>query len=329
MYKAIFLLSLSCFLCVLLAGCGGAGSGTASLIPTSLAPMLSGQARVIILWPALPAPQAVASHLLTPRLIPTASNSIKIAIVDPSNPLGPINAQVLARPTASATFNNLPVRALTVNVTAYANTTGTGVVLASASGTLTVVSGTTATLTISLGSVVDHLTTTYSAPDIMASDGNVTIGLAGYDINGDLIPLTPGQLTWVSSAASKVTVSSTGVIAEAGAGAANITVTDTESTKNLVIPVLGMTFTVTPATATMSVGDHQLITGAVAGPADTAVEWSVAGTATSGSIAPDGTYTAPATAGTYTINGISHFDPKRQISASVTVQSGNGTVTVQ
>ncbi len=330
MSKTVFLFIL-CLLPALLAGCGGSGGpSTPSLLPALPTPTpASGQARVSIIWPALPTPSLLAGHSLMPHLIPTASNSIKIAIVDPSNPLGPINTQVIARPTVAATFNNLPVRALTVNVTAYANTTGTGTVLAAATGTLTVIAGTTASLTVSLGSLVDHLTTTYSALDIMASDGNVTLGIAGYDALGDIIPLTPGQLTWVSSAASKVTVSTTGVIAEAGAGPANITVTDTESGKNLVIPVLGMTFTVTPATASMSVGDHQLVTGTVAGPTDTAVEWSVNGTATSGSIAPDGTYTAPATAGTYTINGISHFDPKRQISAAITVQSGSGTVTVQ
>lgn len=328
MSKTAFLFAL-CLLPALLTGCGGSGGpGTPSMLPSLPIPAVSGQAKVSILWPALPVPQTAAAHGLTPHLIPTASNSIKIAIVDPSNPLGPINAQVLARPTAIATFNNLPVRALTVNVTAYASANGTGTVLAAASGTLTIVVGTTATLTVSLGSVVNSLVTTYNAPDIMASDGPVTLGLAGYDVSGNLIPLTPAQLTWVSSAPAKVTVSSAGVIAYAGAGAANITVTDTESGKNLVIPVLGMSFAVTPATATMSVGDKQLITGAVAGPVDTAVAWSVVGTATSGSVAPDGTYTAPATSGTYAILGISHFDPKRQVSASVTVQSGNGTVTV-
>ena len=312
-----------CLAPLLLTGCGG--SGASQFLAAAPAADPGGQARVSIIWP----PSAPAGSALTAHAIPAASNSIRIALVDPFNPSGPINAQVLTRPAATATFTGLPVRALTVLVTAFASTDGSGLVLASASGTLNVVSGTTATLTISLGSVVDHLTTTYNAPDIMASDGGVTLGVAGYNLAGDLIPLTPGQLTWATSAASKVTVSAAGVIAQAGAGAATITVTDTESGKTLDIPVLGMTFTVVPASATMSVGDKQLITGTVTGPGDVGVQWSVAGSAGSGSIAPDGTYTAPAAAGAYTVTGISHFDPKRQLSATVTVQSGSGTVTVQ
>jgi len=88
--------------CVLVNGCAGASR----LLGGGAAATRGATATVRISWPARP----------DSRLIPLASNSIRIAIAGPD---GFSATQVIARPATMATFANLPPGALTVVASAH------------------------------------------------------------------------------------------------------------------------------------------------------------------------------------------------------------------
>src|SRR5947207_2544676 len=85
----------------ILAGCGGGGGGTANGSQT-------GAAVFTILWPD------------RSKLIPAASNSIKITV---SNTSGYSSTQIAPRPTqgnqSTVTFDNVPAGDLTATAVAY------------------------------------------------------------------------------------------------------------------------------------------------------------------------------------------------------------------
>jgi len=75
------------------------------------------------------------------------------------------------------------------------------------------------------------------------------------------------------------------------------------------------TVSISPGTASLTVGGTQQFTATVAGTTDTAVTWSTTG----GTITTGGLYTAPNTAGTYSVTATSVADPTKSAAATVTV----------
>jgi methionine-rich copper-binding protein CopC len=75
---------------------------------------------------------------------------------------------------------------------------------------------------------------------------------------------------------------------------------------------------ITPATATLEIGDTQRFQATVTGTGDTGVTWNVL-ESNGGIISESGTYTAPQTAGTYTVSASSVASPTASASATVTV----------
>jgi len=86
---------------------------------------------------------------------------------------------------------------------------------------------------------------------------------------------------------------------------------------------------VTPTSATITFGQSQTFTAIVTGTANSAVTWSVQEGVTGGSITAAGVYTPPAVAGTYHVVATSQADPTQQGVATVIVQSGSASGTIQ
>jgi hypothetical protein len=82
--------------------------------------------------------------------------------------------------------------------------------------------------------------------------------------------------------------------------------------------------TVSPSTATVSVGHTQQFTATVTGTTNTGVTWSVAGGSSNGTVTAAGVYTAPANVpnpATVTVTATSLADSTKSASATVTVRS--------
>ncbi|HLY65360.1 MAG TPA: hypothetical protein VKU60_07495 [Chloroflexota bacterium] len=86
---------------------------------------------------------------------------------------------------------------------------------------------------------------------------------------------------------------------------------------------------VTPPTDTCTVGDVVDYAANVLGSANQAVTWTIQEGAAGGSISSAGVYKPPAVAGTYHIVATSAVDTTRPGVVPVTVQTSNGTVTIQ
>jgi len=190
-------------------GCGGGGNSAES-----------GRAEFRILWPE---PDT--------RLIPAASNSIKVEIRRGGNVIA---TRTAPRPagggSALVVFDNLPVAQVTATASAHPNADGTGTAQAAGSVTFNVQANQTTPFTITMGSTIDHLEVT---PPTVTLDPNEeqTLSVAAKDSANNIILLSPSKLDWDSNADAVATVDSIGKVRGVSGGTARITVTDTESGK--------------------------------------------------------------------------------------------------
>src|SRR5204862_401741 len=126
-----------------LMGCGGQGGQQQ---PT-------GRAVFTIIWPN------------DSRLIPAASNSIKVVI---KRGAAVSATQTLARPVgggpANVTFDTLPVDTLSATATAYPQANGTGVAQATATVPLVIQANQTTNFSLTMASTIDHLEVSPAAP---------------------------------------------------------------------------------------------------------------------------------------------------------------------
>lgn len=209
-----------CALCALvvaatLGGCGTGGSPTGS----------GGRAVLTITWPE------------RSRLIPAASNSIRVAFSLAGTPL---QTQVLPRPavgnTTQAAFSNLKVGTLTLRATAYPTTDGTGTAQADATTTVSIQDNVTTPVTLTMASTIDHFAVTPTYPQVMVGKSQ-QLSADAKDAAGNTVLVTAANITWDSLDKNIATVSATGMVAGVAAGAARITVTDTESGKTATVSV--------------------------------------------------------------------------------------------
>ena len=139
----------------LLLGCGGGGSnGTASNSDTR------GSLQFNILWP------------IHGRLIPVAAQSLTIALTRNGQS---VVSRTIARPpagtnTSSVRFDSLTPGVLTVTVTAFPNSNGTGVAQATGAVNIAIISGETTSANVNPASTIDHL-------DVAPEPLNAIIGL--------------------------------------------------------------------------------------------------------------------------------------------------------
>lgn len=190
---------------LLIAGCGGGSSPSRSVT--------TGKAIFKIIWPA------------ASKLIPTAANSIEVAIVDGTTPIA---SQTVARPaqggTATATFNTLPVGTLTANAAAYPTAQATGTAQAFGSAPFTVTAGQTATVTLTMATTVTKLSVAAQSPSITAGS-STSLNITATDGAGSVVLLAPADLSYATSSSAIATVAN-GTVTGVGAGTATITVSE-------------------------------------------------------------------------------------------------------
>ena len=210
-----FLLAPFGLLCLLfLVGCGGGNNS--QLVSTGG----QGRATLTVQWPE------------RTRLIPDASNSIKV-VINQGTTL--VATKTLPRPASGGTstvdFPTLPTGALDVTATAYPNANGTGVAQATATVPLVIVANQTSNFSITMASTIQHLDLTAPASSV-DTGATLQYGAVGKDANGAVVLTTPARFTWISSATGVATIDGNGLATGVAAGTSDITVTDTESGKS-------------------------------------------------------------------------------------------------
>lgn len=217
----------------ILAGCGGAGSGSGPAAKAgaaasgTTAATGSARATVHITWP-----KPTTAGSARSRLIPAASTAVKIAI---TNGATPVVSHVISAPDTSYSFGALPVGSLTVTASAYPDASASGVAQAVGTGTLVTQAGQTAALTVTMDSTVDHLAITPTSASVSVGTTK-TLNVTAYDTASEaadhIVLVSPSNLQWRSDNPTIAKVDkTTGVVTGVAVGSVQITVTEKESGK--------------------------------------------------------------------------------------------------
>jgi sugar lactone lactonase YvrE len=221
------LMSLMLLLLILQFGCGGNGGSGASTG--------KGAAALSITWPS------------RARLIPAAADSIRIVISE----AGVILAnQLVVRPagggTSNLTISDLKPGTPTLTATAYPNVDGTGTAQATGVTNVTIVENRTTNVSLTMNSTIDHLEVSPS-PIAVLVGADTQLVVTAKDASNAVVLITPGKITFQPSTGA-VTVDSNGLAHAAGPGSGQITITETESAKQvtdqytITSPVIGVLY---------------------------------------------------------------------------------------
>jgi hypothetical protein len=194
-----------------LSGCGG-GSGL-----TPVGAGKNGGATVTIKWPT------------RGRLIPLASNSIKVIVDDGQ---GFVTSQVADRPEGGGNstlhFDNLPSAWVTIAAIAYPQVGAQGVAQASGAVSTYIYANSTADVVMSMDSTIRRVDL---LGDFIVGIGETsTLNPAAKNSNGEVVVVPVDGYTWESADPSIATVDvTTGVVTGVKAGTVTITARDKES----------------------------------------------------------------------------------------------------
>ena len=299
-----------------LAGCGGSGGPSASKAGGG-----TGGVSLSIQWPAR-----------TARFIPAAANSIVVNFVQGSQVVASTNPPIV-RPASTYTLNGIPVGTYSVQVAAYASTTGAGTVLASTtlSGVVIAYNQVTQMPQMTMATTIHKVSVSPATTSVSALN-DVTLTATATDASGNVVLVAPSVWKWTSSSAPQATVTASGTdntaaVIGAATGGVTVTASDGEDPSNPVSGTAGVT--VTPESLAVVVSPNapsgvlmlasQPFTATVSGAWDETVTWSLQEGSAAGSIASNGTYSAGVTAGVYHVVATSNADPTVSASVAVTV----------
>lgn len=289
----------------ILSGCGGGGNSSAIAVS-------GGSLQVGVIWPE------------PSRLIPIASNSIKIEVYDGANLVA---TDLIPKPLTLATFSNVPTGNLTVVATAYPNVDGTGVAQATGTAGALITVGNVTTVSLTMGSTITHIDMTPTSLNLTGGQTSSVVATPK-DASNNVVLVSPLNLTYLSSNPLVATVGLLdGSVLALLEGTTTITATELESgvsgtaTVNVAVGV-----SITPTTSTVGILGTRLFVATVQGSVNQLVTWSVV-EGGGGSVLA-GLYTAPLTAGTYHVKATSVADPTKSATATVTVTSGGLLVNV-
>lgn len=196
-----------------LAGCGGSGLSSSSSRPAT------SRLTVNFAWP-----------IRDTRVIPTASNSIKVVVTQGAVTVG---SAILVRPATTVSFSELPVGSITVAATAYPNSDATGNAMASASTSSTITANNTQTVDLTMASTIHHLTLTPN-PINLAITGLLTrqTTVTAYDASNAVILTAAADISYSTSNSLLFNVNATGLVTGLAIGNATVTATDAISGKS-------------------------------------------------------------------------------------------------
>jgi len=227
--------------------------------------------------------------------------------------------------TFTATLTNAPDQ--TVRWTATAGTiTDAGVYTApAAGGTYTVTATSVAIPTLSASATVT--VTAASGVTVSVSPNHPTVGVnAQQQFVATVSGAANTAVTWRTTTG---TITSTGLFT-APASVQSVTVTATSvadptvsATATVSVVLTGPTVSLSPAGATLGIGESQQFTATVTNSSNSAVTW----TATGGSVSSTGLFHAGNTPGTFSVTATSVADPTRSGSAQITLKPITVTVT--
>ncbi len=291
-------------------GCGGGGA-------SAFTPQ--GKLGIRVVWP----PSQNTSGI-TPKVIPTASNSINVVVTQHGHQVA---TALIVRPDDSVNLVTLPIGSVTVTATAYPNADGTGVAQAVAQTTATINDGLTTNISLTLGSTITHVVVA-PAPCSMVPGDVSAFTATPKDVDENVVLVAPGNITWDSSDTAVATVDASGNVTAVDLGTSTIRATELDSavagTSSLTVHI-GVV--ITPASFTLGVLDTKQLTATVTGAhSDNTVTWTVE--AGGGSVSNTGLYTAPASAGDYTVTATSNEDGAQFGTAIMHVRSGGGNITI-
>lgn len=144
------------------------------------------------------------------RVVPASSQSIRIELGQSGAVIGDM---VIARPTTTATFADLPPGTVTVAASARPNADGTGASMASATTSTTISAGSTQSIDLTMASTVDRLVVAPS-PVNLALLGLLSQALTvtAYDGNNAVILTSPTDYAYTTSNGLLFDVDANGVV---------------------------------------------------------------------------------------------------------------------
>jgi hypothetical protein len=171
------------------------------------------------------------------RLIPTASDSIKVEVKDGEKVVGSL---VLQRPAeggvSEAKIGSLPVKTLTNVVTAYPFVDASGVAQAEATGTVTIKANEEVRVSITLVSTIDRLEPLGANPLRLAVGEKYKLSVSPKNAKGELVLILDFSLVYSSDNPSVIAVTNQleGEVTALAKGTAKITITEPESGKKFI-----------------------------------------------------------------------------------------------
>lgn len=298
-------LPLATAVLTIIAGCGGNG-GSSTLVSGG------GNLQVGVTWPE------------ATRLIPLASNSIKVDVYDGANLVA---SELIPKPLTLANFNNVPTGNLTVVATAFPNADGSGVAQATGTAGALITVANTTVVGLTMGSTITQMEMTPASVTLTGGQSSSVVATPK-DASGNVVLVSPLNITYLSSNPLVATAGLLdGSILALLAGSTTITATELESgvsgtaTVNVEVGV-----SMTPTSSSVGILGTRLFVATVQGSLNQLVTWSVVEPGGGSVLA--GLYTAPLVAGTYHVRATSVADPTKSATATVTVTSGGLIVNV-
>jgi probable HAF family extracellular repeat protein len=166
------------------------------------------------------------------RLIPSATNSLKIRIIKGQNVLlTDVVARQAGQTEVKRTYKNIPVGDVIFEASAYASQDGTGVALAKGSTTVQITLGTYAQVSITMESTIAKVEITPSEATLSVGQ-TVQLTATAKDADGNIVLVPAGGFSWQSSNPAVAEVDSSGKVTAKAEGSATITATEKESQKS-------------------------------------------------------------------------------------------------
>jgi len=166
------------------------------------------------------------------RLIPSATRSVKVEISQGAETLvTDVISRQEGQSEVSRRYENLPVGSITVRVSAYSSTDGTGVALAKGEVNVEIQLNTYASVSITMASTITDVEVSPNTSAIKVGE-QLQMTATAKDEAGNVVMVPEGGFSWESSNPTVASVDGSGLVTGLAEGSAVITATEKESGKS-------------------------------------------------------------------------------------------------